>query len=201
MNGQIKQALVVGMIQIVSEYIIISNLSQSFHVYLVLEVGNGGMTDAEYVSHFSLWAISKAPLLIGCDVSKMSAATLSILSNPEVIAVNQDPLGVQGKKVAFQSSQITHTSRNVAIGNCSSFSSNVDPKRHQWTFNPQDGSFQSVFNGRCLSVHDCSTIERAIVLLDDCHINDPQAQCQGKNQQWIVNASDQTIVSRLDKKW
>ena len=53
------------------------------------------MTDAEYVSHFSLWAISKAPLLIGCDVSKMSAATLATLTNPKVIAINQDKLGAQ----------------------------------------------------------------------------------------------------------
>jgi alpha-galactosidase len=67
----------------------------------VLEVGNGGMTDTEYVTHFSLWSISKAPLIIGCDVTKISAASLSTLTNPEVIAVNQDPLGVQGKRVAF----------------------------------------------------------------------------------------------------
>jgi len=65
----------------------------------MLEVGNGGMTTTEYISHFSLWAISKAPLLIGCDVTKMSQATLNILTNSEVIAVNQDTLGVQGKKV------------------------------------------------------------------------------------------------------
>jgi alpha-galactosidase len=74
----------------------------------MLEVGNGGMTDAEYVAHFSLWAISKAPLLIGCDVTKMSAATLAILTNPEVIAVNQDPLGVQGKKVASAASRFSN---------------------------------------------------------------------------------------------
>ena len=66
----------------------------------MLEVGNGGMTDAEYISHFSLWCLSKAPLLIGCDVSKMSEATLKTLTNAEVIAVNQDKLGVQGKKVS-----------------------------------------------------------------------------------------------------
>ncbi len=58
------------------------------------------MTDAEYRTHFSLWSISKASLLIGCDVSKMSAVTLSTLTNPEVIAVNQDKLGIQGRKIA-----------------------------------------------------------------------------------------------------
>ena len=47
----------------------------------------------------SLWAIAKAPLLIGCDVRNISKETLALLTNPEVIAVNQDPLGVQGRKV------------------------------------------------------------------------------------------------------
>lgn len=42
----------------------------------------------------------KAPLLIGCDVTNMTSATFEILTNKEVIAVNQDPLGVQGHKVA-----------------------------------------------------------------------------------------------------
>ncbi|CAL5407575.1 unnamed protein product [Camellia sinensis] len=65
----------------------------------MLEVGNGGMTFLEYRAHFSIWALMKAPLLIGCDVRNMTAETFELLSNKEVIAVNQDPLGVQGRKV------------------------------------------------------------------------------------------------------
>ncbi|RXH94737.1 hypothetical protein DVH24_024421 [Malus domestica] len=65
----------------------------------MLEVGNGGMTYKEYRAHFSIWALMKAPLLIGCDVRNMTAETFEILSNAEIIAVNQDPLGVQGRKV------------------------------------------------------------------------------------------------------
>lgn len=65
----------------------------------MLEVGNGGMTKNEYIVHFSIWAMSKAPLLIGCDVRYPTNETMEILSNKEVIAVNQDPLGVQAKKV------------------------------------------------------------------------------------------------------
>ncbi|XP_010274959.1 PREDICTED: alpha-galactosidase [Nelumbo nucifera] len=65
----------------------------------MLEVGNGGMTTEEYRSHFSIWALIKAPLLIGCDIRSMDNATFEILSNKEVIDVNQDKLGVQGKKV------------------------------------------------------------------------------------------------------
>jgi len=65
----------------------------------MLEVGNGGMTDAEYRSHFSLWAILAAPLMAGNDVRAMSDATRAILTAPEVIAVDQDPLGRQGRRV------------------------------------------------------------------------------------------------------
>ena len=65
----------------------------------MLEVGNGHMTYVEYQTHFSLWAISKAPLLIGCDLTSMSNETFEILSNKEVIDINQDKLGEQGHKI------------------------------------------------------------------------------------------------------
>ncbi|KAK8797267.1 hypothetical protein WA158_004475 [Blastocystis sp. Blastoise] len=65
----------------------------------MLEVGNGGMTNEEYKVHFSLWCIMKAPLLIGCDITKASEETFEILLNQELIAINQDSLGVQGHRV------------------------------------------------------------------------------------------------------
>ncbi|KAK7374093.1 hypothetical protein VNO80_07519 [Phaseolus coccineus] len=68
----------------------------------MLEVGNGGMKKNEYIVHFSLWALSKAPLLLGCDVRNMTKETVEIVTNKEVIAVNQDSLGVQGKKVRME---------------------------------------------------------------------------------------------------
>eukprot|EP01065_Artemidia_motanka_P036222 TRINITY_DN44128_c0_g1_i1.p2 TRINITY_DN44128_c0_g1~~TRINITY_DN44128_c0_g1_i1.p2 ORF type:complete len:389 (+),score=143.44 TRINITY_DN44128_c0_g1_i1:62-1228(+) len=61
----------------------------------MLEVGNG-LTDAESRSHFAMWCVMKAPLLIGTDVTAASDATLATLGNAELIAVNQDPLGKQG---------------------------------------------------------------------------------------------------------
>jgi len=61
----------------------------------MLEVGNGHMSDDEYRTHMSLWALTAAPLLAGNDIRKMSDATKSILLNKEVIAVDQDPLGKQ----------------------------------------------------------------------------------------------------------
>jgi alpha-galactosidase len=66
----------------------------------MLEIGNGGMKHDEYITHMSLWSILTAPLLAGNDLSKMSAADLAILTNKEVIAVDQDAKGVQGHRVA-----------------------------------------------------------------------------------------------------
>jgi alpha-galactosidase len=65
----------------------------------MLEVGNGGMTPAEYRAHFSLWAMMASPLMAGNDIAHMDATTRSILTNKEVIAVDQDALGVQGRRV------------------------------------------------------------------------------------------------------
>jgi len=66
----------------------------------MLEVGNGKMTDTEYRSHFTLWAMMAAPLLIGSDIRKASSATLTILRNADVIALDQDAKGVQGNEIS-----------------------------------------------------------------------------------------------------
>jgi alpha-galactosidase len=66
----------------------------------MLEVGNGGMTTTEYRSHFSLWAIMAAPLIAGNDLTAMDEDTLAILLNREVIAVDQDPRGIQGRPIS-----------------------------------------------------------------------------------------------------
>ncbi len=65
-------------------------------------VGRGGCSDIEYRSHFSLWALLAAPLMIGCDVRNMTRGAREILLNREVIAVNQDPLGRQAWRVGQQ---------------------------------------------------------------------------------------------------
>ncbi|XP_065828019.1 uncharacterized protein [Oscarella lobularis] len=70
----------------------------------MLEVGNGHMSTTEYITHFSLWCLMKAPLLIGCDITNLSNDTLMILTNEEAIAVNQDSMGVQGHKVMSNNS-------------------------------------------------------------------------------------------------
>ena len=65
----------------------------------MLEAGNGGMTTAEYRTHISLWAMMAAPLILGNDIRSMSTETLELLSNREVIAIDQDPAGAQGLPV------------------------------------------------------------------------------------------------------
>jgi len=65
----------------------------------MLEVGNGGMTDTEYKTHFGLWAEMAAPLLIGTDLRKATPETLAIYRNQDVIAIDQDKLGVQGQVI------------------------------------------------------------------------------------------------------
>jgi alpha-galactosidase len=65
----------------------------------MLEVGNGGMTTEEYRSHFSMWAMLAAPLIAGNDLRDMKPEIHDILTNKEVIAVDQDPLGSEGKRI------------------------------------------------------------------------------------------------------
>ena len=71
----------------------------------MLEFGNGGMTDDEYRMHMSLWSILAAPLLAGNDLRDMSSTILEILTNKEVIAVDQDKDGKQGRRVAKSGDQ------------------------------------------------------------------------------------------------
>lgn len=64
----------------------------------MLEVGNGGMNKEEYKTHFSMWCMLATPLMAGNDLRKMDADTKEILTNKEVIAVNQDKLGEQARR-------------------------------------------------------------------------------------------------------
>jgi len=63
----------------------------------MLEIGNGGMTSEEYRTHMSLWSLLSAPLLLGNDIRSISAETLAIVANQEVLAIDQDPLGRQAR--------------------------------------------------------------------------------------------------------
>ncbi|WP_410633433.1 carbohydrate-binding protein [Amycolatopsis sp. cmx-4-83] len=89
----------------------------------MLEVGNGGMTAAEYRTHFSLWAMMAAPLLIGSDLRKASADSFAILENTDVIALDQDPLGKQATVLSANGGLVVYSKvlangdRAVALSN------------------------------------------------------------------------------------
>lgn len=68
----------------------------------MLEIGNGGMTLEEYRTHFTLWSMLSAPLLLGNDVKNMSDDTRALLLNKDVIAIDQDALGKQAVRVSRQ---------------------------------------------------------------------------------------------------
>ena len=79
----------------------------------MLEVGNG-LNDGEGRAHFSMWAIMAAPLITGNDLTKMSAMTKATLTNAEVIAVDQDPLGKQGRVVATPATNLEVWSKEMS---------------------------------------------------------------------------------------
>jgi alpha-galactosidase len=89
----------------------------------MLEVGNGGMTDTEYRTHFSMWCLFAAPLISGNDVRKMDKQTSEILLNKEAIAIDQDPLGREGRKIHAEgdleiwSKELADGGRAVALYN------------------------------------------------------------------------------------
>jgi len=66
----------------------------------MLQVGNGGMLTTEYRAHMSMWALLNAPLIAGNDLRSMDSTTRDILTNPEVIAVDQDWAGVGGERIS-----------------------------------------------------------------------------------------------------
>lgn len=91
----------------------------------MLEIGRG-LSDAEERTHFGMWCIMSSPLLIGCDLTKIPAKSLALITNPELIALNQDALGLQAYKAGEQNGvelyvkdiETLHgTSRAVALYN------------------------------------------------------------------------------------
>ena len=81
----------------------------------MLEVGNGKLTMAENRSHFSMWAMLAAPLLAGNDLTSMKPEVTAILTNRDVIAIDQDHLGKQGTR-AYAEGEVEVWTRHLAGG-------------------------------------------------------------------------------------
>jgi len=83
----------------------------------MLEVGNGSLSVDERKPHFSVWAMLAAPLLAGNDLRSMPSAVQTILTNTEIIAVDQDPLGKQARLVATPQSGLEVWSKTLSGSN------------------------------------------------------------------------------------
>jgi len=153
-----------------------------------LEVGNGGMTNDEYITHFSLWAIMKAPLIIGCDITNMSAETRNILMNNEVIAINQDDLGQQGYVVSqnYLSTvppvQLSNGTTNVIVAACDPL---FDPFQ-RWT--AHGNQFRVMSDNRCMAADEIMQENGDNVVVADCQ--------DGNNAAWSWNGTQ--LVSQMD---
>jgi hypothetical protein len=161
----------------------------------MLEIGNGGMTLTEYKTHFGLWCISKAPLLIGCDITNMSDDIKKILTNSEYIAINQDELGEQGHKI--KRTQIDYPpdydpdvkSSRLELVNCNG------KKAQKWYIN-EDGSLRNNNESLCVDIPNCAK-DDSTVSTYGCHIGEETACDASKNQEWDYTA-DKKIQSRME---
>jgi len=145
----------------------------------MLEIGNGGCSDDEYRTHFSLWAMLKAPLIIGNDIRNFStpspenAAVLEILGNKEVIAVSQDPLGRQARLTWSDTTEKLRNSdifgdkliaTKCATGAVGAYE---DAKESQeWSYEA-DGTIKSASTGRCLTELDLRAAELLAPLVQE----------------------------------
>ena len=161
----------------------------------MLEVGNGGMTLAEYKTHFGLWAISKAPLIIGCDIRSMADEIKNILTNPEVIAINQDKLGQQGHKIKRTPIKLPDnyqpplSSSELELIDCNG-------KDNQKWFIKTDGSIRNNDQDLCIEIPNCSKDDKKVITTG-CHIGDTEKCQNSKNQEWEYT-SEKMIQSRME---
>jgi hypothetical protein len=127
----------------------------------MLEVGNGGCSVEEYKTHMALWAMLKAPLIVGNDIRTLinnpESDILRILTNKEIIGINQDSLGLQGRIVWSDTKDLLakqfdyHGERLIAT-KCSSGVQGVYEDAaidQQWTYQT-DGTIKSVSLNACL---------------------------------------------------
>ena len=156
----------------------------------MLEVGNGHMTYVEYQTHFSLWAISKAPLLIGCDLTSMSNETFEILSNKEVIEINQDKLGEQGHKIKITNlTMSTNEEPELSEGFLELVECN-GKKQQKW-YIKEDGSISNNDEDFC--------IERITGLKKGDQIF--SSKCSDNDEQkWIYSKEEKVIKTKEGNK-
>lgn len=124
----------------------------------MLQVGNGTQpgeirSDAQNRTHFSLWAMMAAPLIAGNDLRTMPAAVRDLLTNQELIAVDQDPLGYQGYRVrkdehggeVWMKPLLGDAVRAVALFNRGSLPVDIEVAWSEIGLRPGDASVRDLF--------------------------------------------------------
>ena len=159
----------------------------------MLEVGNGGMTLTEYKTHFGLWAISKAPLLIGCDITTMREDIKNILTNSEIIAINQDSLGEQGRKIKIKEAYPEGKGPDLLPSKL--FIDECNGRIEQKWYIERDGSIRNNNENLCIDIPDCTQRDITVETYT-CHIGSIFYCEFSRNQQWTY--SNQTIISRMN---
>ena len=163
----------------------------------MLEVGNGGMTLTEYKTHFALWSITKAPLLIGCDITKMTDDIKKILTNPEVIAVNQDSLGQQGHKIKRTEVELPEgyqpTLRNtrLEVADC------TGKINQKWYIN-KDGSIRNnnAVEKKIRSRMEIDGVRKCLTIKEEFfHVKSVKTHFCNESDTWEYNETDHTLKS------
>mmetsp|Transcript_7175 Transcript_7175/g.17486 ORF Transcript_7175/g.17486 Transcript_7175/m.17486 type:complete len:469 (-) Transcript_7175:15-1421(-) len=126
----------------------------------------GGLTVAEQRAHFTLWSLVKAPLLLANDIRAIPEEIMAIISNPEIIALNQDPLGIQGYK---------RSSRNSTLG--------TDGPMEVWAGDLEDGDVAVVLFNRSTKTESITVRFHDVVAIggsnDGSHRNDDTMSAVG----------------------
>lgn len=173
----------------------------------ILEVGNGVLTPDEGKAHFSLWAVMKSPLLIGCDLTTSDCiSNVTLFTNPEMLAISQDKLGLPARRVwsigdkglPYGKSGVCGTEelpQNTIIQPCDS----TDPFQI-WKLET-NGSIISQATNECLQLDSgqgghCSQnwdVWTNNVASSLC--NDPASSCGGRQEFWSYDATARTLVN------
>jgi hypothetical protein len=153
----------------------------------MLQVGNGGLSDAECRTNFGLWCVMKSPLIIGANIRSYTPSQLAIVTNKGVIAVNQDPLGVQARKLAANG---TVAPKFVGLAPCATSNTDIGVNGVSaasliWALIPLNGTFQGAYTvfhnktGRCLSTAPYINRPLPVPVLLPCNPQDA-------SQAWLV---------------
>lgn len=151
----------------------------------MIQCGNGGLSEAECRTNFGLWAVAKAPLILGTNVARLSPALLAIVTNAGVIAVNQDPLGVQATKRAANN---LVSPKFVGLAPCATATTEPGPNgvsaaSLQWRLQPRgDAGVFTIFHpatNRCLATRPYMNRPTPVPVLLPCTPADP-------TQAWLL---------------